>query len=123
MHPSKAPGADGFTAGFYQKDWDLVKREVYQLVQGALSSDAFPREFAYALVVLIPKVKHPESIKQFCPISLLNVLGKLIMKTLVNRVRPFLHTWIGPYQSSFIPGRSAHDNILVVQEVMHYINS
>jgi hypothetical protein len=28
MHPSKAPGVDGFTAGFFQRHWDLVGNDI-----------------------------------------------------------------------------------------------
>jgi hypothetical protein len=28
MKPSKAPGADGFTAGFFQKHWQLVQGDI-----------------------------------------------------------------------------------------------
>jgi hypothetical protein len=28
MAPSKAPGVDGFTAGFFQRHWDLLKEDV-----------------------------------------------------------------------------------------------
>ena len=28
MTPSKAPGVDGFTAGFYQRHWDLLGNDI-----------------------------------------------------------------------------------------------
>jgi hypothetical protein len=33
MHPWKAPGPDGFPAGFYQKSWDTVGETVYKFVE------------------------------------------------------------------------------------------
>lgn len=32
MDPSKAPGADGMTAGFFQKYWEVVGDEVTSVV-------------------------------------------------------------------------------------------
>ena len=32
MHPEKAPGSDGMTALFYQKFWDIVKKDLTHIV-------------------------------------------------------------------------------------------
>ncbi|XP_057760108.1 uncharacterized protein LOC130980443 [Arachis stenosperma] len=73
------------------------------------------------LVVLISKVENPVSMKDFRPISLCNVVYKVIMKVLVNRLRPHLKEIIGPLQGGFIPGRGTPDNIIVEQEVLHFM--
>lgn len=72
-----------------------------------------------ALVVLILKVMKPESITQFRPISLCNVLFKIITKAMVGRLKGMMTKLIGPAKSSFIPGRLSADNIVVVQEAVH----
>lgn len=41
------------------------------------------------------------------------------MKCMVNRIRPLLEPLISPFQSSFLPGRSTHDNIILAQELVH----
>lgn len=41
------------------------------------------------------------------------------MKCLVNRIRPLLDSIISPWQSSFLPGRGTHDNILLTKEIVH----
>ena len=38
---------------------------------------------------------------------------------MVNRLRPLLDKLVSPVQSAFIPGRSIHDNILIMHEIMH----
>lgn len=72
-------------------------------------------------MVLIPKGDHPSSFKDFRPITLCNVIYKLISKVLVNRLRPHLERIMSPLQSSFIPGRSTKDNAIVLQEIIHHL--
>ena len=69
--------------------------------------------------MLIPKVPNPEFIRDFRPISLCNVIYKLITKSIVNRIKPVMSTIISPNQCSFVPGRLSSNNIIVAQEVIH----
>ena len=71
------------------------------------------------LLVLIPKVDRPEFASQFRPTTLCNVIYKIIIKVIVNRVKPMLDGIISPHQSSFILGRTIHHNIIVAQEMVH----
>ncbi|CAL9233674.1 unnamed protein product, partial [Arabidopsis halleri] len=90
-----------------------------KLVLEFFETGLLPRELNDALVVLIPKVGKPEKITQFRPISLCNVLFKIITKTMVERLKRVMTKLIGPAQSSFIPGRVSTDNIVVVHEAVH----
>ena len=121
MGSFKAPGPDGFQPVFYQRCWETVGASVVRFVLLFFETGQLPEGTNDALVVLIPKVMKPESITQFRPISLCNVLSKVITKAMVGRLKEIMKKLIGPAQSSFIPGRLSADNIVVVQEVVHYM--
>ena len=59
--------------------------------------------------------------KDYRPISLCNVIYKVISKFLVNRLRPFLHKLVSESQSEFIPGRMITDNASIAFECFYKI--
>jgi hypothetical protein len=72
-------------------------------------------------IVLIPKSNDATDLKDFRPISLCNVIYKIVAKCLVNRLRPHLNGLISENQSAFLPGRLISDSALITFECFHAI--
>jgi len=91
---------------------------VFNLVRNFFESGKFDPLLNKTHISLIPKVKNPESICQFRPISLCNFSYKIISKVLSNKLKPWLAEIIATEQSAFVKDRQIQDNIFIVQEVL-----
>jgi hypothetical protein len=121
MHSNKAPGAKVMNTTFYKRFWDLCGYIIYSTSKDWLQRGRFPPQRNKTNIVLIPKVENPTSIKDLRPISLCNVLYKIISKVLANRMKPLLSRYISIEQFSFIANRSILDNVIVVMETIHHM--
>lgn len=114
MKPFKALGLDGFQAIFFKQYWHIVGEDVWRMVSGAFVSGRIDPTLIETSITLIPKGDNPKTFKDFRSISLCNTIYKILTKVLVNRNRPILSNLIGPFQSSFLPGRRMTDNAIVL---------
>ena len=121
MGDLKALGADGMPAVFYKRFWGTVGEVVVQEVLRVLQGGSIPEGWNETIVVLIPKVRNPDHIKDLRPISLCNVVYKLVSKVLANRLKVILDELISANQSAFVPGRLISDNTILAYEMTHFM--
>lgn len=88
---------------------DAVTQKVLHVLRGG----CIPEGWNETIVVLIPKVRNLDRIKDLHPISLCNVVYKLVSKVIANRLKMLLDELISDNQSAFMPGRLISDNTIL----------
>lgn len=105
--------------GFFQRFWLIVRNSVKTKVKSIFSTGIMPEYLNKTLITLIPKCTSPESLNNYRPISLCNIVYKLVTKIIVGHIRHLLPSLVSPLQIAFVPGGKGVDNAILVQEILH----
>ncbi|KAL4325183.1 hypothetical protein GQ457_11G026720 [Hibiscus cannabinus] len=84
INPRKSPGIDGLPSGFFRQHWDILGEDFVSLCLDLLRGQTDMASVNETVIVLIPKVDKPTSMRQLRPISLYTVIYKTVSKVLVN---------------------------------------
>ena len=87
MHPSKAPGPDGMSHFFFQKFEHIVGQDVRIAILSVLNYGHMLLKMNYTHIVFIPKNNDLKHMSDYRPISLGNIISRIVSKVLVNRLK------------------------------------
>ena len=120
MQCDKSPGMDGLPVEFYTTFWPdiselLLKSYEYSYNRGSLSTTQ-----RLGLISLIPKPDRDLLlIKNFRPITLLNVDVKIAAKVIASRIKGNIGKLVHTDQSGFIKGRQIGDAIRTTLDMIN----
>ena len=115
MKNRKLPGTDGYTAEFYKFFWRDLGDIVLDSLNNALTIVHLSHTQKQGMITLILKPnKAREDLKNWRPITLLNVEYKLILGVLAHRIKQLLPNIIGNDQKGFLKNRYFGENIRTV---------
>ena len=121
MSSNKTPGLDGLPVEFYIVFFNDIIDLLLDMYNFSFTNSLLPQSLRHGVITLLPK-KDKDSflVKNYRPISLLNVDYKIIAKLFANRLKLSLHTIIKEDQQGFMPGRNISANIRSIVDMIEY---
>ena len=122
LNLNKSPGPNGFPVEFYKHFWSLLGPPFLRVVNECFASNSLCDSMkGSATRLLFKKRGDRKDLKNWRPISLLNVDYKIISKVLTSCLAGVLDTIVDPDQTCSVPGRSVVSNIFLLRDVLDYI--
>lgn len=119
MGPFKAPCLDGINMTLVQQAWDVFGPSVQQEVIQFFLTSQMKETIAYSNLVLVPKITGSTKMTDFCPISVCNLLYKIISKFIARKIQLWMDFLISKLQTTFVPSREISENIILLREILH----
>lgn len=120
MKNNKSPGSDGFTAEFFKFFWSDLSQFIEKSFQYSFKKGMLSNVQSQGIISILPKGNKPrEFLKNWRPISLLNVSYKLLSTVLANRLKPLLNTLIHENQKGFLAGRYIGENTKLLYDFIN----
>lgn len=113
-------GIDGLSAEFYKKNKDQISSELLEVYEEAFEFGSLGNNINIGLIKLLPKDGDKSQVKNWRPITLLNISYKIIAKILARRIRDILKEVVLVTQIGFIKGRYILYNLITSWEAMNW---
>lgn len=81
----------------------MMGTQIISIYLSILNNGALLSDLNHTIVVLIPKIISPTMVSDFQPLSLCNVIYRVIAKVIANKLKLVLGDVISQNQSAFIP--------------------
>ncbi|MCG7876954.1 MAG: reverse transcriptase family protein, partial [Candidatus Thiodiazotropha endolucinida] len=119
MQNCKSPGNDGFTSEFFKFFWSDMGVFILRSLNYSYRTDSLSITQKQGIITCIPKPNKPRHLlKNWRPISLLNVIYKLASSVIANRIKSVLNDIVHEDQKGFIAGRFIGENIREIYDVL-----
>ena len=124
MENDKSPGNDGLTKEFYETFWQDLKTPLLESIRHSYLIDKLTVSQNQAVIKLIGKKDRDKRfIKNWRPISLLNVDAKLISKALAERLKNVIPSLVSNNQIAYVKNRFISEGGRLISDIFEMTKS
>ena len=120
MQVNKSPGEDGLPIEFYRAFWDDIKDYLFNSYNYSLNCGMLSITQKRGVISLLPKKNDLLLLKNWRPLTLLNVDYKILAKVIATRIKEALIHLINNDQTGFLEKRFIGHNIVSLIEIIEY---
>ncbi|GBG82531.1 hypothetical protein CBR_g34907 [Chara braunii] len=121
-YPVGAVGcSDGLPVEFYIATWEHVGPVLLKLFNRILEGGTLTDDMKFGVITLLYKKGDKRNVRNWRPISRLNVSYKILAKLLARRLAPLLPGLVHTDQGAFVQGRSIFENVLMAMGALEII--
>ena len=120
MKNNKSPGTDGFTSEFLNFFYNDIKVFIQRALNEGYVEGKLSITQRQGLITCLPKGDKPKQfLKNWRPITLLNVVYKIASACIAERIKTILTDLISEDQTGFISGRYIGENTRLIYDILH----
>ena len=120
MQNNKSPGEDGLPIEFYKVFWLDIKDYLIASYKHSMAEGSLSITQKRGIISLLPKKKNLLFLKNWRPLTLLNVDYKIFAKLIATRLKTILSYIIHADQTGFMKGRFIGENIVTLLDIIDY---
>ncbi|KAL3691247.1 hypothetical protein R1sor_004898 [Riccia sorocarpa] len=123
MAKGKSPGTDGLSIEVLMESWEWTTGPCITYTQTVWEDGRIGLTNKTAIVKLLPKSQERLLLRNWRPISLMNLSYKIIGKILAGRLKQILPQLVDDDQTGFVEGRCIMDNVITLKLCQDMTNS
>ena len=122
LQSGKSPGIDNITAELLKADIDFSTKKIHQLLQKIWKNEKIPRKWKKGLIIKLPKKGNLKECKNSRGITLLPVVGKILGRILIDRIREGIDRRLRKEQAGYRKGRSTTEQVFILRNIIEQVN-
>ena len=111
LRKEKSAGVDNMPAGLLQQGREAMVNALLIICSKIWRTGEWPTPWTQSLVITLPKNSNLQLCQNYRTISLISHLSKVMLKIILNRLKPEAEKIIAEEQAGFHPGRSTTEEI------------
>ena len=122
MENGRSPSCDGLLVDFYKIFFGKISRILWEFILYSHELGYLHPSARKGIISVIPKkTRNPLLIRNWRPLTLLNVDHKIVSKMIANRLKEHIHNVIGPQQTGYMPGKYIGANIRKIIDILSFL--
>ena len=122
LQNGKAAGIDSITAELLKADIEFSSMKVHQLLEKAWKHEKIPTKWKRGLIIKLPKKGNLKECKNSRGITLLSVVGKILGRIIIDRIRNGIDRRLRKEQAGYRTGRGTTEQVFILRNIIEQVN-